>query len=202
VDETLARCALTEVADRPTGKLSKGFRQRVGLAQAMLGDPEVLVLDEPTVGLDPLQTVEFRGVLRNLVGRTILLSTHLLSEASVLCSRVIVLRGGRVLADDSASGLTRRMTQESTVAVRAEGPPEVVERALRLLDGVTAVARVRDDGGPGVRLDLRARDSVAVQRRIAPALQEAGCAVLEIVPRVPTLEDLFVRLMQRDGEQA
>src|SRR5262249_57044237 len=140
VDETLARCALTEVADRPTGKLSKGFRQRVGLAQALLGDPEVLVLDEPTVGLDPLQTVEFRGVLRNLVGRTILLSTHLLAEASLLCGRVIVLRDGRVLADDSASGLTRRMTQETTVAVRAEGAPDAIERALRLLDGATAPA--------------------------------------------------------------
>jgi ABC-2 type transport system ATP-binding protein len=199
VDVALERCVLGAVADRLTGKLSKGFRQRVGLAQAILGDPRVLVLDEPTVGLDPLQTIEFRRVIRGLSRCTVLLSTHLLAEASALCSRVLVLRAGRLLADDSAEALAQRMAGERTVVVRAEGDPAIVARVLAAIDGVSAVRAMVDDEGPGLRFDVRARDTVAAQRAIAPALLGAGCGVLEIAPRMPTLEDLFVRLVEPAG---
>lgn len=199
VEAALERCALTQVAERATGKLSKGFRQRVGLAQAILGDPAVLVLDEPTVGLDPVQTVEFRHLLRGLTGCTVLLSTHLLPEASLLCSRVIVLREGRVVADDSAEGLAHRVARETMVAVRAEGTVEAITRALGTLEGVTVVRRVADDDGPGMRFEVGARDGVTVQRAIAPALLAAGCTVIEIVARPPTLEALFLQLIQGDG---
>src|SRR5437867_6828359 len=108
VDGVIVGCGLAEVADRRVGTLSKGYRQRVGLAQALVGDPDVLVLDEPTVGLDPVQTVEMRALLRGLTGRTVLLSTHVLSEASALCSRVVILARGRLLAEDTPEGLARR----------------------------------------------------------------------------------------------
>src|SRR5262249_25417667 len=125
-DAVSARGHLGEVADRLAGKLSKGFRQRVGLAQALLGDPPVLVLDEPTVGLDPMQTVEMRALLRGLTGRTVLLSTHVLSEASALCSRVVILARGRLVAEDTPAGLARRLGGLGRLGVRGDGPPEAV----------------------------------------------------------------------------
>jgi ABC-2 type transport system ATP-binding protein len=120
-DSAIVRCGLDSMADRLTGKLSKGYRQRVGLAQALLGEPAVLVLDEPTVGLDPVQTVEMRDVLRTLEGCTVLLSTHILSEAAALCTRVVIMAGGRLVAEDSPAGLARRMQGAERVVVRVEG---------------------------------------------------------------------------------
>src|SRR5262249_35638949 len=109
VDDVIGQCGLETVADRLTGKLSKGYRQRVGLAQALLGDPPVLVLDEPTVGLDPVQTVEMRDLLRGLEGRTVLLSTHVLAEAGALCSRIVIMSEGHLVAEDTPAGLTARL---------------------------------------------------------------------------------------------
>jgi ABC-2 type transport system ATP-binding protein len=195
VSDVLEGCGLAEVADRFAGKLSKGFRQRVGLAQALLGDPEVLVLDEPTVGLDPVQTAEMRSLLRTLAGRTVLLSTHILSEASALCSRVVILARGRLVAEDTAAGLARRLEGIARVTVRVDGPADAVAAALAALPGVAAVERPPGDGEPGVRFVLRAHDPEPVQRRLAGAVVAAGWTLLEVRADAPTLEDLFVRLV-------
>ena len=123
VDQAVARCGLEAVADRPNGALSKGYRQRVGLAQALLGDPPVLVLDEPTVGLDPVQTVEMRDLLRRLDGCTVLLSTHVLAEAGALCSRIVIMSGGRIVAEDTPAGLASRLEERSASSCGSTGPP-------------------------------------------------------------------------------
>ena len=194
VDEAIAQCALDAVADRQTGKLSKGFRQRVGLAQALLGDPEVLVLDEPTVGLDPVQTVELRDLVRGLSGRTVLLSTHILSEAATLCSRVAILKQGRLLAVDTPDELGRRVERAGRLVVRVEGPPADVERALEGLPGVTAVER-EADGGRGTLFHVVLPDPDPAQRVLAAAIVERGWTLLEVRAETPTLEELFVRLV-------
>ncbi len=195
VDEVLGQCALTDVAGRHTGKLSKGYCQRVGLAQALLGDPELLVLDEPTVGLDPVQTVELRALLRGLRGRTVLLSTHILSEAAALCSRVVSLKQGRLVAVDTPDELARRVERAGAVVVRIDGPIEAVHALLAGLPGVTEVERVADgrDGATTFRLATAAAEPI--QRAVAAAVVERGWTLLEVRQEIPTLEELFVRLV-------
>jgi ABC-2 type transport system ATP-binding protein len=195
VDEVVGQCALADVVDRQTGKLSKGYRQRVGLAQALLGDPEVLVLDEPTVGLDPVQTVELRDLVRGLRGRTVLLSTHILSEAATLCSRVAILKQGRLLAVDTPDELGRRVQQAARLVIRVEGPVDDVGAALARLPGVTAVERAADDAGPGALFHVMVIDPEPAQRVLAGAIVARGWTLLEVRAEAPTLEDLFVRLV-------
>jgi ABC-2 type transport system ATP-binding protein len=143
IDET----GLSTVADRVIGHLSKGFRQRVGLAQALLGEPKVLILDEPTAGLDPRQIAEVRTLIRNMRGRrTVILSTHILPEVQMTCSRVLIINDGRIAASGTPEKLTGRVQNRFTVIARVIGPPEQVLPALRAIPGVTAVEQ-RDGSG-------------------------------------------------------
>lgn len=194
VDEVIERCGLAEVRRRPTGVLSKGYRQRVGIAQALLGAPSVLVLDEPTVGLDPVQAVELRSLIRELQARTVLLSTHLLPEASQLCDRVVILRRGQLLAEDTPAGLARRLGGEVRVVARVEGPAEAVAAALR---EAVRPARIETEAtGDTVRCVVHGADARTVQRAVAARVVEGGWTLREIREESPTLEDLFVRLVR------
>jgi ABC-2 type transport system ATP-binding protein len=202
VANVIERCGLAEVADRLAGKLSKGYRQRVGLAQALVGDPEVLVLDEPTVGLDPVQTVEMRGLLRTLTGRTMLLSTHILSEASALCSRIVILARGRLVAEDTPEGLARRLAGVARLMVRVEGPADAVAEVLGTLPGVLRVEATAPDEGPGRPFALFAADVGPMQRALGVAVVARGWTLLEVHVSVPSLEDLFVQLVAPAGGPA
>jgi ABC-2 type transport system ATP-binding protein len=196
VDQAVARCGLEAVADRPNGALSKGYRQRVGLAQALLGDPPVLVLDEPTVGLDPVQTVEMRELLRRLDGCTVLLSTHVLAEAGALCSRIVIMSGGRLVAEDTPAGLASRLQGAERVVVRVDGPPFEVATALASLPGVLGVDTDAAPGETAPRFVIRAEHAEPVQRAVASLVVGRGWTLLEVRTETPTLEDLFVRAVQ------
>jgi ABC-2 type transport system ATP-binding protein len=193
VDGVIARCGLEAMADRLTGKLSKGYRQRVGLAQAVLGDPAVLVLDEPTVGLDPVQTVEMRALLKSLAGCTVLLSTHVLVEAAALCNRIIIMARGRLVAEDTPAELAARVEEAERLVVRVEGPPADVRDALARLPGVLGVETEAASGGPGHVFVVRAHAAEPVQRAVAALVVGRGWTLLEVRAEAPTLEDLFVR---------
>src|SRR5215213_1732386 len=140
VDEAMELTDITDRRDQLIGKLSKGYRQRVGLAQAVLGKPPVLILDEPTVGLDPRQIIEVRNLIKNLGGEhTVILSTHILPEVSATCSRVIIINDGEIAAVDTPENLTRRLAGAETLQIEVRGPRDEVARCLRDLPRVTDV---------------------------------------------------------------
>jgi ABC-2 type transport system ATP-binding protein len=194
VDEVCEQCGLGDVRDRPTGVLSKGYRQRVGIAQALIGSPRVLVLDEPTVGLDPVQAVDLRALIGGLRSRTILLSTHLLAEASQLCDRVVIIHRGRLLAEDTPAGLAARLGGGVRVVVRVEGPVEAVAAALQELTRAPELDVQQADGE--VRCVVHGGDARALQRTVAARIVREGWTLREIREEAPTLEDLFVRLVR------
>src|SRR5688572_5183178 len=161
IDEAVEKCRVGDVRRTLIGRLSKGYRQRVGLAQAILANPEVLILDEPTAGLDPKQIIETRELIRGLGGdHTVILSTHILPEVSMTCGRVVISTKGRVVAEDTPDNLTHRLRGAATLRVEARGDAAAVESALRAVPGVLAVRpsagafEVEAEAGRDVRADV------------------------------------------------
>ncbi len=200
VDEALGRCGLVEVADRRIGKLSKGYRQRVGIAQAIIHRPEVLILDEPTVGLDPRQIVEIRSLIRKLAGSaTVLLSTHILPEVSIICRRVLILDHGKLVAEDTAEGLAARTMGQGQTLVRVRAPMRDVISALAACPGVTD-ARVVDRDPTGLVSLIASSDARSDPAPlIARAVVERGWTLHELTRQTISLEDLFVRILEGAG---
>jgi ABC-2 type transport system ATP-binding protein len=195
-------CGLSEVRNRLVGKLSKGYRQRVGLAQALLHEPEVLILDEPTVGLDPRQIIEIRNLVAALRLRTtILLSTHILPEASTVCGRVIIIDQGRIVAEDSARGLTRRLQGSERSLVRIEGPADTVRDVLRAVPGVARVEVLPGDDETQGGFLVFAPNGEAVRKEIASVVVGQGWGLLEVKGLPMSLEDLFVRLVTEEPSE-
>lgn len=199
VERVIAEVGLAEVREKEIGKLSKGFRQRVGIAQALVHQPDVLILDEPTVGLDPGQVVEIRELIRSLRGQaTILLSTHILPEVSITCDRVIIIDRGRILAEDTTEGLHRRVRGVVQTCLRVEGPHAEVLRAVRTIPGVEKAEERPVPSDPALRL-LVTCASEDVRKDIGRTIVENGWNLLEVSPVALTLEDLFVRLVRGEG---
>ena len=203
VGDAMEVCGLTSMAGRHIGKLSKGYRQRVGIAQAIIHQPQVLILDEPTVGLDPRQIVEIRALIRTLSGlATVLLSTHILPEVSVTCRRVLILDRGKVIAEDSVEGLTEKTAGRGETQVRVTGAEATVLSALREVVGIDDVEVTERAAGGMLTLTVRSRTSGAVRPHLARLLVERGCSVHEISPRLMSLEDLFVDILAKSGRDA
>jgi ABC-2 type transport system ATP-binding protein len=205
IDGVMRDCGLQEVAGRLIGTLSKGYRQRVGLAQALLHEPEVLILDEPTVGLDPRQIIEIRGLVRALRGRTtVLLSTHILPEVSMTCERVVIIDRGSIVAEDTAEALTRRVEGSDRSLVRVEGPAAEVRTALAAVAGVDRVepadAVAGASAGASALCGFVVYSSAGepVRKAIAAAVVGCGWGLIEVRPMALSLEDLFVRLVTEE----
>ncbi len=197
VDDVLKTVGMYERRHSLVRNISKGMRQRVGLAQALVHDPEVLILDEPTIGLDPLQTLEVRDLVRDLgSNHTVMFSTHILSEAEQVCDRVIIINHGQIVAIDAPQALRDRLQKGGRLFVRLGDGPSA-EAVCRGLTGVAGVARVEpySDGfaiGVNGAIDIRAR--------LAAAVLGAGWELLELRPLAMSLEDIFLELTaQREG---
>ena len=194
VDTVMKKTWITDMANRHCGKLSKGYKQRVGLAQALIHEPEVLVLDEPTAGLDPKQIIEVRQLIRELAGsHTIVLSTHILPEVAQTCQKVVIINRGKIVATDTPEALTDRLRGAVTTFVQAQGPIADVQRALQGISGVVRVniADVRDDVGS---FDVDTENGADVRRSVADAIVRGGWGLLELRPTRISLEDVFLKL--------
>jgi ABC-2 type transport system ATP-binding protein len=202
LDDVIGACGLAEVAGRLIGKLSKGYRQRVGIAQALVHRPRVLILDEPTVGLDPSQIIEIRALIRSLAGSTtVLLSTHILPEVSMTCGRVMIIDYGRIIAEDTAEGLTRRLRGSDETRVRVVGPHAAVLDALAAISGVEEVRPEAATDGAVTAVVRSARGDV-VRRELAAVVVGRGWGLLEMRALPMSLEDLFVRLVRDERDAA
>ena len=168
---------LKEHYKRVIHNLSKGYKQRVGLAQALIGNPEVLILDEPTVGLDPKQIIEIRNVIKTLgKNRTIILSTHILQEVSAICERVLVINNGQIVADDRPENLSAMITGDRKLTVRVAGPRDMVRKILRSIDGVQ-FADVTVQAEPGTfDFLVEAKPNVDIRKPMFPLRPGPACA--------------------------
>jgi ABC-2 type transport system ATP-binding protein len=198
------RTRIGDVLDRHCGKLSKGYRQRVGLAQAILHNPDVLILDEPTAGLDPKQIIETRQLIKELAGdHTIILSTHILPEVSQTCERVVIINKGRAVAVDTPENLTARFRGSETLYVQLDSEDQDVPEVLATVPGVARVASADSRNGvSGYEIDSeRGRD---VRRELARTIVSRGWGLLELRPVRMSLEDIFLHLTteERPADEA
>jgi ABC-2 type transport system ATP-binding protein len=198
IGEISEKCAITDVQRRQIGKLSKGYRQRVGLAQALIHNPEVLILDEPTAGLDPKQIIETRELIKGLAGQhTVVLSTHILPEVSKTCQRVVVINQGKVVAVGAPAELTRRLQGYETVLITVEGPAAEMMAKFELVPGVKLV-EPREAGDSRVTFEVHAEKGLDVRPELARAAVESQWKLLELKTSGLSLEDIFLKLTTKD----
>ena len=198
IDEVVEQCALEEYVDVLLSKLSKGFRQRVGLAQAIIHDPEVLILDEPTIGIDPIQISQTRQLIRTLgENRTILLSTHILPEVSMTCQRVIIIHQGRIVAQDRIENLSTLLKRDKRLRLRIQGPATEVSNSLGKIGAIQEVSYKEP-----YHLVEFAPESEP-QAEIAQALLQGGWTLLSMEAVEMSLEDIFLQLtsVEEQGEE-
>ena len=186
---------LSDVRGRIIGHLSKGYQQRVGLAQALIGNPPVLILDEPTVGLDPRQIIEIRDLIKDLgKQRTDILSTHILPEVQAVCGRIIVINRGRLVADDSAENLTRNAGGKPAYSVTIDGAEGQVIAALRGIAGVTSVKRIAEKEKGTFEYLVEAEKDTDIRKAIFNVCVSLGTPLIETHPVASSLEDVFINL--------
>ncbi|HEU4366253.1 MAG TPA: ABC transporter ATP-binding protein [Candidatus Krumholzibacteria bacterium] len=192
-------CGIADVYLRRIGTLSRGYRQRVGIAQALLDDPDVLFLDEPTVGLDPRQIVEIRDLIRGLAGRrTVVLSTHILPEVSLLCRRVLIIHHGRLIADAPPDDLRTHGHEAMRVDLEARGDAEAVRAAVSALAGVASVEVSAGAAAGVVRARVTAHTGEDPREAIASALAARAIGLRSLTAASLTLEDVFVELVTKE----
>jgi ABC-2 type transport system ATP-binding protein len=202
VADVMERTRVADMANRHCGKLSKGYRQRVGLAQALLHNPEVLILDEPTAGLDPKQIIETRHLIKQLGGEhTVILSTHILPEVGQTCGRVVIINKGRVVAVDTPDNLTSRLRGSETMYVQVDAPAAGdVRTALQGVPGVTDVS-MAEPRGTASSYEVNSESGHDVRRELASAIVSRGWGLLELRPLRMSLEEIFLHLTTEDTTQ-
>ncbi|NOT03714.1 MAG: ATP-binding cassette domain-containing protein [Anaerolineales bacterium] len=197
VDEVLDMVGLTDRANGYIGNLSKGMRQRVGLAQALMHRPEVLILDEPTIGLDPSQVVEVRALIREIgKDRTVLLSTHLLNEAQNICDRVLIINKGKIVAEDTTENLQARLIGAERVILRVRGESDDLAATIKKVKGVQGV-ETKSDG----TVEFEFASGKDVRPEVAKQVINAGYDLLELRPLGMSLEEIFLELTGSDSKK-
>jgi ABC-2 type transport system ATP-binding protein len=201
VDTVMAQCGLTDVGRRVIGQLSKGYKQRVGLADALVHDPELIILDEPTIGLDPQQIRSVRALIKSLAGKhTVLISSHILPEIEMTCSRVLIMLGGRVLASDTPENLQRRMAGGSQIIAEIAAPLE----ALRVVfENLPEVEQFDISPGEGdyLRCALTPRDGKDLRATVFALVRQNSWALRELTRSRHSLEDIYIQVTKPATEE-
>ena len=194
VNRVMGKVNITDVQDRIISKLSKGYKQRVGIAQALLNDPPVLVLDEPTIGLDPKQIHEVRELVKSLAGNhTVVLSTHILPEVEQTCHRVIIIDRGKIVAVDTPQNLRSQIQGGARVFLEVEGPASEVLSTVRQVSGVVD-AKLAGDASGRVRVQIDSDPRQDIRRELARTVVNRGWGLLELHSEIMSLEDIFIKL--------
>ena len=192
---------ITDVKDRIIKNLSKGYKQRVGLAQALIGNPPVLILDEPTVGLDPKQIIEIRSLIKRLgKNHTVILSSHILSEIQAVCDRIVIINKGTLVADGTADELSNSMTNDHRMIAQIEGPREEVYTAVRGLPDVVSVLADMQRGENIYDYEIEAKPGVDIRKPLNKLIMERGWYLLMLQPNMLTLEDVFLKIVTGEHE--
>lgn len=202
VQEIIGKMQLLEMKDRLIRNLSKGYKQRVGLAQALIGDPEVLILDEPMVGLDPKQIIEIRDLIKSLSGKhTVILSSHILSEVSAVCDHILIITKGRLAAGGSPEELQEMMHAKAEFEVTVLGEEEQAEAVLRNMGQIASchISPGQEEGT--VKIVTDAVDNVDIRKELSVALSGAGLVILSMNRLEKSLEDIFLELTKEDADQ-
>lgn len=201
IERVLGDCGLHEVSGRIISTLSKGYRQRVGIAQALLNAPPVLILDEPTAGLDPKQIIEIRDLIKNLAGdRTIILSTHILPEVSVTCSRVIIINDGSIVASDTPENLTAQLQKDARVFIQVEGSDNTISEQLKNIEGVASVKEQDSTNNSISSFTIESRQGFDVRKTLAKKIVDNGWGLLEMKSVKMSLEDVFIKLVTKEAD--
>lgn len=200
IDEVMRLVHITDKGDRIIKNLSKGYKQRVGFAQALLGNPPVLILDEPTVGLDPKQIIEIRNLIRSLGKKhTVIFSSHVLSEVSEICDRVLVISHGKIVADAKTDELAATLSESLKLSMIIEGNSGDVINELKKIPGVSGVKKQRDLENNAAKYTLEYKKDTDVRRDVFNAMVRIGCPILELQSGNESLEAMFLRLTKEKG---
>jgi ABC-2 type transport system ATP-binding protein len=204
ISDVIGICHLEDYKSTLIGKLSKGFRQRLGIAQSILHEPDVLVLDEPTIGIDPVQVVETRQLIKDLAGEhTVIISTHILPEVSMICERVIIIHEGQIVAMDKPENLSARLSGTEHVELDVKGPQKDVSRALSAVDGVNEVAITVSLGRGLFSYIVRANPGTELRGQLASTVVGGGWDLMRLQSIGMSLEEIFLRLTTtEEGESA
>ena len=200
IDEICRLVKIENVYDRLVGNLSKGYKQRVGIAQALIGNPPVLILDEPTVGLDPKQIIEIRTLIKNLgKNHTVILSSHILSEVQAVCERIIVINNGRLVADGATDTLAHDLSQDHRLIMRAEGPEREMLHAIEAMERVVDVYSLGEKEQGAYEFSVESAQDVDIRRDLFALMARNGWPILALKNTDLTLEDLFLQLTSTDA---
>ncbi len=201
IEQVADQCDIGSVMKRMIGKLSKGYQQRIGLAQALLGNPEILILDEPTAGLDPGQIIEIRRLIRSLAKtHTILLSSHILPEVRMTCERVLILNRGKLVAEGTCEDLEHRLKKTNEFVITLSGDWSLGEQFLRFVPGVLDLKLQVEEGKVRHYLVTAERES-EIRNRVAKTILNAGFELLALKPSEWNLEDIFLKIITSEGEE-
>lgn len=203
LDEVCEAVKIQDVKNRLIRNLSKGYKQRVGIAGALVGNPKTIILDEPTVGLDPKQIIDIRALIRNLGKKhTVILSTHIMQEVQAVCERIIVINQGKIIADEKTASFNNAVNQTSRYRVKIAGPQRDVLRHIRSLVGIVSCEVYGEREGDAFSYDIESAKNVDIRKSLFRALAEKGWPIMGMEPIGMELEDIFLKLISaKEGQK-